>query len=173
MKRLALVLTLAGSLAATAVAATPRKLNLLQTFGGRLTQVKQLTTLPILLPRTMPLGGTYRLYASGNATRHSYALSLAAAPNCRGANACFVAEFDGERGGKPLPGKFNVRSPPLARDPAPTNSGRLRGVVLTRVVLVHTRRRSLQRSGEGPPEGRPGDPDPDGQPGDRRRAALT
>ena len=115
MKRLALVLILAGSLAATAVAATPRNVNLLQTFGGRLTQVKQLTTLPILLPRTMPLGGTYRLYASGNATRHSYALSLAAAPNCRGANACFVAEFDGERSGK-LPGKPNVRL--AAGDPA-------------------------------------------------------
>jgi hypothetical protein len=115
MKRLALVLILAGSLAATAVAATPRNVNLLQTFGGRLAQVKQVTTLPILLPRTMPLGGTYRLYASGNATRHSYALSLAAASNCRGANACFVAEFDGERGGK-LPGKPNVRL--AAGDPA-------------------------------------------------------
>ena len=90
-------------------------MNLLQTFGGRLTQVKQVTTVPVLLPRTMPLGGTYRLYASGSATRHSYALSLAAAPNCRGANACFVAEFDGERSGK-LPGKPNVRL--AAGDPA-------------------------------------------------------
>jgi hypothetical protein len=116
MKRLALTLILAGSLTAPAVAATPpRTVNLLQTFGGRLTHVKQVTTLPILLPRTMPLGGTYRLYASGNATRHSYALSLAAAPNCRGANACFVAQFDGERSGK-LPGKPNVKL--AAGDPA-------------------------------------------------------
>ena len=115
MKRLALTVILAGSLTATAVAAPRRDVNLLQTFGGHLAQVKQVTTLPILLPRTMSLGGTYRLYASSTATRHSYALSLAAAPNCRGANACFVAEFDGERSGK-LPGKPNVRL--AAGDPA-------------------------------------------------------
>jgi hypothetical protein len=116
MKRLALTLILAGSLTATAVAATPpRNVNLLQTFGGRLTQLKQVTTVPVLLPRTMPLNSTYRLYASGTATRHSYALSLSAALNCRGANACFVAEFDGERSGR-LPGKANVRL--AAGDPA-------------------------------------------------------
>jgi hypothetical protein len=109
MRRLALVIVLAGSLAATAFGAPPpRNVNLLQTFGGRLTQVRQVTTLPILLPRTMPLGGAYRLYADGTATRHSYSLSLAAAPGCHGANACFVAEFDGQRSGK-LPGKSNAR----------------------------------------------------------------
>jgi hypothetical protein len=108
MKRLAPTLILGGWLAATAVASTPpRNVNLLQTFGSRLTHVKQVTTVPVLLPRTMPLGGTYRLYASATATRHSYGLSLAGAPDCRGANACFVAEFDGERSGK-LPGKPNV-----------------------------------------------------------------
>jgi len=116
MRRLALVLILAGSLAATALAAPPpRNVNLLQAFGGHLTRVKQVTTLPILLPRNMPLGGAYRLYAAGAATRHAYSLSLAAAPDCNGANACFVAEFDGQRGGK-LPRKANVHL--TAGDPA-------------------------------------------------------
>jgi hypothetical protein len=116
MRRLALTLILAGALTATAAASTPpRNVNLLQTLGSRLTKVKQVTTVPVLLPRFMPLGGTYRLYAAGTATRHSYALTLAAAPNCRGANACFVAAFVGERSGK-LPGKPNVEL--TAGDPA-------------------------------------------------------
>jgi hypothetical protein len=117
MRRRVLLLVLAGLICSTAAAAPPppRKVDLLKTFAARLAKVKQATTVPVLLPRTLPLGGTYRLYSSASASRGSYLLSVEAAPNCRGANACFVATFEGKRGGR-LPGKPNVR---LARgDPA-------------------------------------------------------
>ena len=116
MKRLAVVVVLAAVATTTALAApTPRTVDLLKTFSSRLPKVKATTTVPILLPRTLPLGGRYRLYTSGSATRGSYLLSLEGAPNCRGANACFVATFEGTRGGK-LPGRPNVRL--AAGDPA-------------------------------------------------------
>lgn len=111
MRRLALVVALGTLVSTTALAAPPattRKVDLLKAFGSHLTRVKHVTTVPVLLPRTLPLGGTYRLYASGSAARGSYLLSLEGAPNCRGANACFVATFDGKRGGR-LPGKANAR----------------------------------------------------------------
>jgi hypothetical protein len=110
MKRLAVVLLLATASAGAALAAgpTPRNVDLLRTFGPRLAKVKAATTVPILLPRTLPLGGRYKLYASGGGARTSYVLSLEGAPDCRGANACFIAAFAARRGGK-LPGRPNVR----------------------------------------------------------------
>jgi hypothetical protein len=111
MRRTALFVLLGALVCASAPAATPpppRKVDLLKAFGSRLTTVKRETTVPVLLPRILPLGGTYRLYASTAASRGSYLLSLEGAPNCRGANACFVATFEGRRGGR-LPGKPNVR----------------------------------------------------------------
>ncbi|MGE5273037.1 MAG: hypothetical protein ACM3QU_04590 [Verrucomicrobiota bacterium] len=110
MRRFALLLALGALGSTTALAAAPpaRKVDLLKTFGSRLTKVTHSTTVPVLLPRMLPLGGTYRLYASGTATRGSYLLSVEAAPDCRGANACFVATFEGRRGGR-LPGRPNVR----------------------------------------------------------------
>jgi hypothetical protein len=110
MKRLTAVLLLATASTATALAAgpTPRNVDLFRAFGPRLAKVKAATNVPILLPRTLPLGGRYKLYARGSGNRISYVLSLEAAPNCLGANACFVATFAGKRGGK-LPGRPNVR----------------------------------------------------------------
>jgi hypothetical protein len=108
MKRLAVVLLLAGATTAAGAGPAPRNVDLLKTLGPRLTKVKDATTVPILLPRTLPLGGRYKLYTSGSGTRTSYVLSLEGAPNCLGANACFVATFAGRRGGK-LPGRPNVR----------------------------------------------------------------
>jgi hypothetical protein len=110
MRRLAVVVALAAVTAAAALAAAApaRNVDLLKAFAGRLPKVKQATTVPILLPHMLPLGGTYKLYASGKGTRASYLLSLEAAPNCLGANACFVATFEGKRGGR-LPARPNVR----------------------------------------------------------------
>jgi hypothetical protein len=109
MRRLAVVAVLAGLICTTAAAApAPRDVDLLKTFAGKLARVKETTTVPVLLPRMLPLGGTYRLYTSASAARGSYLLSLEGARNCRGANACFVATFEGMRGGR-LPGRANVR----------------------------------------------------------------
>jgi hypothetical protein len=110
MKRLTLVLLLAATSTGAALAAgpAPRNVDLLRTFGPRVVKVKTATTVPILLPRTLPLGGRYKLYSRGSGARTSYVFSLEGAPNCLGANACFVATFAGKRGGR-LPGRPNAR----------------------------------------------------------------
>jgi hypothetical protein len=108
MKRLAAVAVLALAVSATALAAPARNVDLLKAFGRQVPKVKQVTTVPVLLPSTLPLGGTYKLYASSAAERGYFEFSLEAAPKCGGANACFVATFEGKRGAK-LPGKANVR----------------------------------------------------------------
>jgi len=99
---------IALALGSTALAAGARNVDLLQAFRAQLPKVKHGTTVPVLLPHYLPLGGTYKLYAGEGVSRGYFELSLEAAPNCRGANACFVATFEGKRGGK-LPGKPNLR----------------------------------------------------------------
>ena len=95
-------------LASTAIAgAGTRNVDLLRSFRVQLPKVKHATTVPVLLPHYLPLGGTYKVYATQAAARGSFELSLAGAPNCMGANACFVATFEGRRGGK-LPGRANL-----------------------------------------------------------------
>jgi len=110
MRRLTLVLLLAAASAGAALAAgpAPRSVDLLRTFGPRVAKVKAATTVPILLPRTLPLGGRYKLYSGGSGARTTSLFSLEGAPNCLGANACFVATFAGRRGGR-LPGRPNAR----------------------------------------------------------------
>jgi hypothetical protein len=113
--RLAAALALSLALCATALGGATRNVDLLHAFHAQLPKVKRTTTVPVLLPRSLPLLGTYKLYATGSATRSAFDFELAGAPGCRGANACFVASFTGQRAGK-LPGRPNVR---LARgDPA-------------------------------------------------------
>ena len=112
--RLTLAVVIAST-SATASASPERDVNLLHAFAGQLPKVKRTTTVAVLLPRTLPLGGSYKVYASGKASRASWELSLAGAPDCGGANACFVASFEGRRGGR-LPGKRNARL--AAGDPA-------------------------------------------------------
>ena len=46
---------------------------------------------------TFDVSRTTKLYATGGGSRGRYDLELAAARNCGGANACFVASFTGER----------------------------------------------------------------------------
>ena len=109
----------------------PQNVDLLANDGPRLAKVKAATNVPILLPRTLPLGGRYKLYSRGSGARTSYVFSLEGAPNCLGANACFVATFAGKRGGK-LPGRPNVRLG--LRRP-----GVFRDVQLRRLLLAATR----------------------------------
>ena len=85
-------------------------IDLLKAFHVQLPKIRRATSVPILLPRKMPLGGreSFRVYASGGATRRGWDLELAAAPRCGGSNACFIAAFVAERGGK-LPRHSNLR----------------------------------------------------------------
>ena len=89
---------LAPLLAALALAAPPADLNTL--FADTLPDVKAKTSIPILLPDAMP-SDYDALYPSGAGSRREYSIGLAAAPDCGGANACFVADFGARRGGKP------------------------------------------------------------------------
>ena len=81
----------------------------LQAFKTVLPRVKTRTTVAVLLPAKLPTAGrTPKLYASGAGTGTGWSLSLGGAPNCGGADACFIASFDAQRG-RPLPVKSNAR----------------------------------------------------------------
>jgi hypothetical protein len=104
---------LAGSLAAALVAAsagaakTP-SVNLLGSFEPLLAKIERASAIPVLVPASFPILDKLRVYASGGATRTSWDLELAFAPNCRGATACFLASFAGQKGSS-LPAKSNAR----------------------------------------------------------------
>ena len=85
-------------------------IDLLKTFKTQLPKIHRATDVPVLLPARLPLAGKerFRVYATGGATRKAWDLELAAAPRCGGANACFVASFEGRRGGK-LPARSNLK----------------------------------------------------------------
>ena len=106
--RLVAAVALSLALCSAAGATAERNVDLLKTFAPQIAKVKRTTRVPVLLPRTLSLLGAYKVYASSYATRRLFVLDLAGAPSCGGANACFVATFQGERGGK-LPGRPNAR----------------------------------------------------------------
>jgi hypothetical protein len=90
---------LAPLLAALALAAPTADLTTL--FADTLPAVKAQTSIPILLPDTMP-SGYDELYPSGVGALREYSIGLAAAPMCGGATACFVADFSARKGGTPF-----------------------------------------------------------------------
>ena len=102
----ALVLALA-LLAVPAVAQETVTVKPPEVFAAKIDRINARAKGPVLLPSRMTVEAT-RLYTSGGATRGGWDLELAAAPDCGGANACFVAMFQGQRGGK-LPGRPNAR----------------------------------------------------------------
>ena len=64
-------------------------------------EVKEQTPLPILAPDNF-YSDFDELYPYGGGSEKEYALGVAAAPDCGGANACFAADFRAEKGGKPF-----------------------------------------------------------------------
>jgi len=112
MRRSALVLAvvLSVSVAGSAIAAPASSIDLLRTFRAELPKIKRATRVPILLPRSLLLAGAPagRIFASGAVQRDGWVLTLAGAPRCGGANACFLASFEAKRG-KGLPQRANVR----------------------------------------------------------------
>jgi hypothetical protein len=114
-------LAVAGAVlvAASTALAGPRptpKIDLMRAFHAQLPKLHRMTTVPILLPRELPvLARPRHVYATGSATRNSFDLELGAVPRCGGANACFVAAFQGRLGAR-LPGKANLHL--KAGDPA-------------------------------------------------------
>lgn len=86
-------------LLALALASPPADLNAL--FADTLPQVKAKTSLAVLLPDALP-GVSEKLYPTAFGKRGEYAFDLAAAPDCGGATACFVADFNATKGGTPF-----------------------------------------------------------------------
>jgi hypothetical protein len=101
---------LATVVAGTAVAASSsNSVNVLKVFRTQIASIKKTSTVPVILPASLPFAGKVpKTYAVGRGTKSSWVLVLARAPNCGGANACFLASFDALRGAK-LPGKANLR----------------------------------------------------------------
>jgi hypothetical protein len=107
--RLLAAATLALALSATALGGSTRNVDLLRTFAPQVAKAKRTTRVPLLLPPSLPLLGDYKVYPSlYGVTRNAFQLELSGAPNCLGANACFIAMFRGERGVR-LPGRPNAR----------------------------------------------------------------
>jgi hypothetical protein len=107
--RVALILLVAVA-AAEAQASAAGSIDLLETFKTQIANIRRATNLPILLPRSLIVAGTppRRVFAAGGPDRGGWVLTLAGAPRCGGANACFIASFDARRG-KHLPEPANVR----------------------------------------------------------------
>lgn len=88
-------------LAVLAPPAAAAPVDVVSTLGPRLAKVVDRTPLPVLVPDTLELDVTGRVYASSSAGRRRWSFALAAAPRCGGATACFLATIGAERGGEP------------------------------------------------------------------------
>jgi hypothetical protein len=110
VKRCALVLVAACAavLAVPALASSTDSANVIDAFGRQIAAVDRQTTVPVLLPSKLPFAGKVpKLYPSGSGARNAFTLEFAGALHCGSANACFLASFEGKRGGK-LPGRSNL-----------------------------------------------------------------
>ena len=96
-------------LALTAALAAPT-VDLPQLFDSELDRIGPKTSVPILLPQTMP-DEFDDYFPTGFGRERRWGLQLGAVKGCGGANACFIASFSGRKGGKP----FGQRKVKLAR----------------------------------------------------------
>ena len=94
-------------LAVPAAAQTITRIDVPATFERQIDRIHARSSVPILLPSRLPTEEA-RLYPTGGRSGGGYDLELAAAPDCGGANACFVAMFTAQRGGEAL-GRTRVR----------------------------------------------------------------
>jgi hypothetical protein len=90
------------AVAVPALAAShPRKVNVPHKFRKHIPKVKEKSGLPVLLPEKLYTANRpSKTYPGSTATENSYQLELSAVRGCHFANACFIASFDAERGGK-------------------------------------------------------------------------
>jgi len=105
------------------------------------------TPLAILLPSRLALDFDGRMFASGGGGSTAYDLSLAGARSCGGANACLLASFEAQRGGKP---GFKRRVALRGGRTGYFKPADLRRVVLTAADPVGAARQPLHDPGEGP-----------------------
>jgi hypothetical protein len=158
LRRLPPALTVAlALLAVPAVAQETVTVKPPERFATKIDRINARAEGPVLLPSRMTVEAT-RLYTSGGTTRGGWDLELAAARNCGGANACFVATFTAEAGGAPAGRRRVALSDGRTGWFTPTGCGascsppqmqwRERGMVFTiqaRVGTQSTERRELIR----------------------------
>ena len=96
-------------LALSAAFAAPT-VDLPELFESELARIDPKTSVPILLPQTMP-DEFEEYFPTGFGRERRWGLQLGAAEGCGGATACFIASFSGRTGGKP----FGERRVKLAR----------------------------------------------------------
>jgi uncharacterized protein (DUF58 family) len=102
MRRLLLLTTIALALLATpALAAPTQDVDVPVALADQIAAVKARTDVPVRLPAEMTVEEG-DLFPSGTGDRKGWALGLDAAPDCGGANACFVASFSAQRGARPF-----------------------------------------------------------------------
>lgn len=109
IRRVSLLVLAFGALAAPAALAASHVISVPRVFRAVLPKVRARSHLPVLLPARADLGvPASQVHATGGARRGSYDLELAAAPNCGGANACFLGSFTAVRARR-LGDTVNVR----------------------------------------------------------------
>jgi hypothetical protein len=87
-------------LALSAALAGPT-IDLPELFHDQLERIGPKTDVAILLPQTMP-DEFEEYFPTGFGREKHWRLELGAVENCGSATACFIATFDGRRGGKPF-----------------------------------------------------------------------
>lgn len=90
----------AALLLLAAPAAAAKEYGVAAALGPELARVAAGTPVPVRLPARVRLDHAGRVYASGTARADGWTLVLAGARPC-GANACLLASFSAERGGRP------------------------------------------------------------------------
>jgi hypothetical protein len=99
---LLIAVALVAAVAVPAFAASEGDVRVPAKFKSLLPEVKKKSGLAVRLPAKIHVFvKPSKAFADGSATKKSYFLELDAARNCHGANACFLASFSGQRGGKP------------------------------------------------------------------------
>jgi hypothetical protein len=107
--RRALIIATATALAVlVAATATASSVSLPTLFANQIQKVNAAPHAPaVLLPGSMRFFARH-VYPSGGPSGKRYDLQLGAAKNCGGADACFVADFQGTTGGKVFGAKVTV-----------------------------------------------------------------
>jgi len=100
-RRALIALLMVAGLLAPAAVAYAKYYAVPASLGSVLERTDGETPLAILLPNRLKLDYDGKVHASGGGEPRSYDLALTAAPNCGGANACFLVTFSAEHGGSP------------------------------------------------------------------------
>jgi hypothetical protein len=100
MRRIALLTALLALLPATAAGAAGYVYDVPDLVAKPLVAIKKVTGIAVLLPSRMT-SEHRRLFSAGEGRAKSYEFEIGATRTCHSATACFVADLQARRGGKP------------------------------------------------------------------------